>query len=104
MWDCDIESCDWFRRFESRYFADDFFTDFEEIEEEMREEIEDAFTDIDGQGPKELIQDYQILKDVGVREFSSFVYGYSMTIKYNDKPRKIRNEGVGSGGSKREGV
>jgi hypothetical protein len=37
MWDCD-----WFRRFESRYFTDDFFIDFEE----MQEEIEDAFTDI----------------------------------------------------------
>jgi HSP20 family protein len=93
MWDCD-----WFRRFESRYFADDFFTDFEE---EMQEEIEDTFTDIDDHGPKELIEDYQILEDVGVREFSSFVYGYSMTIEYNDKPRKIRSEGVGSGGSKR---
>jgi len=103
MWDCDIESYDWFRKFESRYFADDFFTDFEE---EMQEEIEDAFTNINDQGPKELIQDYQILKDVGVREFSSFVYGYSMTIEYNDKPpiRKIRNEGVGSGGNKRERV
>jgi HSP20 family molecular chaperone IbpA len=101
MWDCDIESYDWFRRFESRYFADDFFTDFEE---EMQEEIEDAFTDIDD--PKELIQDYQILNDVGVREFSSFVYGYSMTIEYDDKPsiRKIRNEGVGNGGGKRQGV
>jgi HSP20 family protein len=104
MWDCDIESYDWFRRFESRYFADDFFTDFEE----MQEEIEDAFMDIDDQGPRELMGDYKTLKDVGVREFSSFVYGYSMTIGYDDKPRirKIRNEGVGSGGSskKREGV
>jgi len=99
MWDCDIESYDWFRRFESRYFADDFFTDFEE----MQEEIEDAFMDIDDQGPK----DYETLKDVVVREFSSFVYGYSMTIEYDDKPRtrKIRNEGVGSGGSsKKRGV
>src|SRR5215831_212762 len=99
MWDCDIESYDWFRRFESRYFADDFFTDFEE----MQEEIEDAFMDIDDQGPRELMGDY-----VGVREFSSFVYGYCMTVEYDDKPRirKIRNEGVGSGGSskKRGGV
>ena len=53
MWDCDS-----FRRFESMYFTDDFFTDFEE---EMQEEIEDAFTDISDQGPKELIEDYQIL-------------------------------------------
>ena len=90
MWDCD-----WFRRFESRYFADDFFTDFEE---EMQEEFEDAFMDIKA----ELMRDYETPEDVGVREFSSFVYGYSMTIEYNEKPRirKIRNEGVGSGGSK----
>jgi hypothetical protein len=74
MWDCD-----WFRRFESRYFADDFFTDFEE----MQEEIEDALTDISDQGPKELIEDYQILEDVGVREFSSFVYGYSIDLLGN---------------------
>jgi HSP20 family protein len=104
MWDCDIESYDWFRRFESRYFADDFFTDFEE----MQEETEDAFMDIDDQGPRELMGDYETLKDVGIREFSSFVYGYSMTIRYDDKPRirKIRNKGVGSDGSskKREGV
>jgi len=41
---------------------DDFFTDFEE----MREEIEDAFMDIDDQGPRELMGDYETLKDVGV--------------------------------------
>jgi HSP20 family protein len=101
MWDCDMESYDWFKRFKSRYFADEFFTDFEE----MQEEIEDAFMDINDQGPKELMGDYETLKDVGVREFSSFVYGYSMTIEYDDKPRirKIRNEGGGSS-RKRQGV
>src|SRR5215469_1291612 len=99
MWDCDIESYDWFRRFESRYFANDLFTDFEE----MQEEIEDAFMDINDQGPKDLMEDYEIL---GVREFSSFVYGYSMTIEYDDKPsiRKIHNEGVDSGESSRKVV
>jgi HSP20 family protein len=101
MWDCDIESNDWFRRFESRYFANDFFTDFEE----MQEEFEDAFMDIDDQDPRELMGDYEILKDVGVREFSSFVYGYSMTIEYDDKPsiRKI-HKGFDSGESSRKGV
>jgi HSP20 family protein len=92
MWDCDIESYDWFRRFESRYFADDFFTDFEEVEKE----IEDAFMDIKA----ELMRDYETPEDVGVREFSSFVYGYSMTIELDAKPRvreirNVRNEGVG---------
>ena len=60
--------------------------------------------DIDDQDLRELMGDYETLKDVGVREFSSFVYGYSMTIEYDDKPsiRKIHNEGVGSGGSSRK--
>jgi HSP20 family protein len=105
MWDCDIESYDWFRRFDSRYFADDFFTDFEEVEKEF----EDAFMDI--KTLKELMRHYETPEDVGVREFSSFVYGYSMTIELDHKPRvreirKVRNEGVGSSESsrKRKGV
>ncbi|MFY9873253.1 MAG: Hsp20 family protein [Candidatus Nitrosopolaris sp.] len=87
MWDCDIESYDWFRRVDSKYFADDFFTDFEEVEKEF----EDAFMDI--KALKELMRDYETLEDVGVREFSSFVYGYSMTIELDYKPRvrEIRN-------------
>ncbi|MGC1931457.1 MAG: Hsp20 family protein [Candidatus Nitrosopolaris sp.] len=100
-----IESYDWFRRFESRYFADDFFIDFEEVEKEF----EDAFMDI--KPPKELMRDYETPEDVGVRVFSSFVYGYSITIEFDDKPRvrEIRNvsiDGVGSSGSsrKRKGV
>jgi HSP20 family protein len=105
MWDCDKESYDWFRRFDSRYFADDFFTDFEEVEEEF----EDAFMDI--KALKELMLDYETPDDVGVREFSSFAYGYSMRIELDDKPRvreirNVRNEGVGSSESsiKRKGV
>jgi HSP20 family protein len=95
MWDCDIESYDWFRRFDSTYFADDLFTDLEEVEKEF----EDAFMDI--KTLKELMKDYETPEDVGVREFSSFVYGYSITIELDDKPRvreirNVRNEGVGS--------
>jgi HSP20 family protein len=80
MWDCDIESYDWFRRFDSRYFADDLFTDFEEMEREF----EDVFMDI--KAPKEIMIDYETQEDVGVGEFSSFVYEYSMTVELDDKP------------------
>jgi len=69
MWDCDIESYDWFRRFDSMYFADDFFTDFEEVEKEFG----DAFMDI--KAPKEPLIDYETQEDVRVLEISSFVYG-----------------------------
>jgi HSP20 family protein len=100
MWDCDIELYDWFRRFDSRYFAYDF-TDFEEVEKEL----EDAFMDI------KLMRDYETLEDAGVREFSSFVSVYSMTMEPEDKPHakeicNVRNDGVGSSESsrKRKGV
>ena len=101
MWDCDIESYDWFRRFDSRYFADDLFTDFEEVEKIF----EDAFMDI--KATKELTIDYEIQKDLGVEEFSSFVYGYSMTMELDDRPhvreiRNIRNDSVGSSGSSKK--
>ncbi|PWU82627.1 MAG: heat-shock protein Hsp20 [Candidatus Nitrosopolaris wilkensis] len=101
MWECDIESYDWFRRFDSRYFADDLFTDFEEVEKIF----EDAFMDI--KATKELMIDYEIQKDVGVEEFSSFVYGYSMTMELDDRPhvreiRNIRIDSVGSSGSSKK--
>jgi len=100
MRDCDIESYDWFRRFDSMYFADDFFTDFEEVEKEF----EDAFMDI--KAPKEPLIDYETQEDVRVREISLFVYGYSMTIELDDKSRvrsrNIRNDGVGSSGSSKK--
>jgi HSP20 family protein len=80
MWECDIESYDWFRSFDSRYFAD-LFTDFEEVEKEF----EDIFMDINA--PKEIMIDHETQEDVGVGQFSSFVYGYSLTIELDDKPR-----------------
>jgi HSP20 family protein len=75
----------------------------------MQEKIDDVFMGINDQGLKEQMEEYEILKDVGIREFSSFVYGYSMTMEYKpDKPRirKIRNEGVDNSGNtrKRQGV
>ena len=101
MWDCDIESYDWFRRFDGRYLIDDLITDFEEV----KKEFEDAFMDI--KAPKEIMIDYETQEDVGIGEISSFVYGYSMTIELDDKPRvrrsrNIRNDGVSSSGSSKK--
>ena len=92
MWDCDIESYDWFRRFDSGYFANDLFTDFEEVDKEF----EDLFSDINA--PNEIMIDYEAQEDVGVGEFSSFVYGYSMTVVLHDKPR------ISSRSKKKKGV
>jgi hypothetical protein len=74
MWDCDIESYDWFRRFDGRYFADDFLADFEEVQKEF----EDLFMDF--KAPKEIMIDYET-EVIGAGEFSAFVYGYSMTVE-----------------------
>ncbi|HET7148165.1 MAG TPA: Hsp20 family protein [Candidatus Nitrosopolaris sp.] len=93
MWDCYIESNDWFRRFDSS-FADDFFTDFEEVEKEL----EDAFKNI--KAPKGLSRDYEKPAGVVVRDFSSFVYGYSVTIEFDDEPRIRGVRDVRSGSSR----
>ena len=52
------------------------------------------------------MRDYETPEDVGVREFSSFVYRYSMTIELDYKPRvreirNVGNEGAGSSESSR---
>ena len=97
MWDCNIETYEWFRRFDSRYFADDLFTDFEELEKEF----EDAFMDI--KAPKEIMIDFETQEDVGVEELSSFVYGYSMMVELEDKPHVRKYVSSGSS-KKRRGV
>ena len=53
--------------------------------EEVEKEFEDLFMDINA--PNEIMIDYEAQEDVGVGEFSSFVYGYSMTVELPDKPR-----------------
>ena len=50
----------------------------------MKKEFEDVF--MDNKAPKEIMIDYETQEDVGIGEFSSFVYGYSMTIELEDKP------------------
>ena len=50
----------------------------------MEREFEDVFMDI--KAPKEIMIDYETQEDVGVGEFSSFVYEYSMTVELDDKP------------------
>ncbi len=62
---------------------------------------------MDIKAPKEPLIDYETQEDVRVLEISSFVYGYSMTIELDDKPRvrrsrNIRNDGVSSSGSSKK--
>jgi HSP20 family protein len=77
----DIEPYDWLRKFfssslptRSGLFGNDIFDNFEQIAREMEKA-----------GP--LVKEYETPDGGKVREYGPFVYGYSMTIGPNGKPR-----------------
>jgi HSP20 family protein len=100
-----IEPYDWFKRFfgNSGFGSSDrinnlmrnsgwglsdrdFFRDFEDMEKEM-ERMFNQFNDISTNAPKELIREYETSEGGKVREVGPIVYGYSMTIGPDGKPR-----------------
>ena len=101
MCNCDIDSYNWFRRFNSRCFGAEFFRDFEEAEREF----EDAFMEIETKASNELMSEYETSEGAKVREIGSFVYGYSMAIGFDGAPgaREFSNapSGIGSSRSSR---
>jgi HSP20 family protein len=84
----DIEPFDWTRRFfgggRSGFF-DDMFRGFDE----MRREMEREFEDMEKRIPKNLIREYTTPEGAKVREVGPVVYGYSMTVGPDGRP-KIR--------------
>ena len=88
----DLNPFDWYKNFFGRHasknrggFFDDYFTGFEEMQEEM-ERIFKQFNNIQSNAPKELIREYQAPDGTKVREVGPIVYGYSMTIGPDGKP------------------
>ncbi|MGG6460891.1 MAG: archaeal heat shock protein Hsp20 [Candidatus Eiseniibacteriota bacterium] len=89
-----IEPDDWFSRFfgtgswpfKRRGFGD-MFRGFDEMRREMEREFEESFKDIETKAPKDLIREYETPEGGKVRELGPFVYGYSMTIGPDGKPR-----------------
>jgi HSP20 family protein len=81
----DIEPFDWPRRFFGgrRGFFDDMFRGFDE----MRREMEREFEDVEKRIPKDLVREYTTPDGGKVREIGPMVYGYSMTIGPDGKPR-----------------
>lgn len=81
----DIEPFDWARRFFGgrRGFFDDMFRGFDE----MRREMEREFEGIEKRIPKDLIREYTTPEGGKVREVGPMVYGYSMTVGPDGKPR-----------------
>jgi HSP20 family protein len=100
--DRDIEPFDWFNRFfggrrrsgrgEGFFGFPDVFRGFDEMRGEMEREFENTFKNIETKAPKDLVREYQTPSGGKVREYGPFVYGYSMTIGPDGKP-KVREFG-----------
>ncbi|MGC2483605.1 MAG: archaeal heat shock protein Hsp20 [Nitrososphaeraceae archaeon] len=85
----DIEPEDWFRRRRGLFGGSrgDIFGQFDEMRKEMEKMFEEQFKDIQTKAPKDLIREYETHGGGKVREMGPFVYGYSMTIGPDGKPR-----------------
>ena len=98
----DVEPFDWARRFFGLGrggFFDDMFRGFDE----MRREMERSFEDMEKRIPKNLVREYTTPGGGKVREVGPMVYGYSMTIGPDGKPRirefgNVRPSRLGFGG------
>jgi len=82
----DIEPFDWSKRFFGlgrRGFFEDMFRGFDRMKQEMEREFEEMEKRI----PKDLIREYTTSEGGKVREVGPMVYGYSMTVGPDGKPR-----------------
>src|SRR5918999_4564489 len=97
-----IEPEDWFRRFfggsrmpssspPSSIGRGGWFGDMprqlDEMRREMQRMFEEQFKDIQSKIPKELVREYDTPQGGKVREVGPLVYGYSMTVGPDGKPR-----------------
>jgi HSP20 family protein len=88
---------DWFNRFFGSFpfgrgrgrgnYFDDMFRGFDDMRREMERDFEESFKDIEAKAPKDLIKEYETPEGGKVREVGPIVYGYSMTIGPDGKPR-----------------
>ena len=87
----DIEPFDWYRRFFGgtgrRGFGTGFFDDMFRGFDQMRREMEREFEDLEKRIPKDLVREYTTPEGGKIREAGPFVYGYSMTVGPDGKPR-----------------
>jgi len=95
--DNNIEPFDWFRRFfgssssgsrgSRQYPFGDMFRGIEEMRSQMERQFEEQFKNFQSTAPKELVREYQTPEGGKIREVGPIVYGYSMTIGPDGKPR-----------------
>ena len=74
------------------WFGGDMPRQFEEMRREMERELAEQFKGIETTAPKDLVREYQTPEGAKVREVGPLVYGYSMTIGQDGKP-KVREFG-----------
>jgi HSP20 family protein len=85
---------EWFRRRMRRspFFRNWFFGDIDELIRDMEEMMEKEFKEFTTRVPKDLVRERKLPDGSTTREWGPFVYGYSMTIGPDGKP-KIREFG-----------
>ena len=64
-----------------------YFEDMFRVFDEMRSEFEEQFKNIENRAPKDLIREYESPGGGKIREVGPLVYGYSMTVGPDGKPR-----------------
>jgi len=93
FWDRDLD--DFFRRMTGNRRGTgrrgSAVTDFEDMRSEMERMLEEAIRDI-GQVPKDLVREYETPTGGRVREVGPLIYGYSVTVGPDGKP-KVREFG-----------
>jgi len=85
---------EWFRKRMRRtpFFRSWFFGDIEEMMRDMEEMMEKEFREFKTHVPKDLVRERKLPDGSTTHEWGPFVYGYSMTIGPDGKP-KIREFG-----------
>jgi HSP20 family protein len=90
---------EWFRRFfggsgipRASRQGGDIFGELDSMTREMERMYEEQFKDIQSTAPKELVREYETSEGEKVREIGPIVYGYSVTIGPDGKP-KVREFG-----------
>ncbi len=85
---------EWFRKRMRRspFFKSWFFGDIDEMIKDMEEMMDKEFKEFSTRIPKDLVRERKLPDGSTVREWGPFVYGYSMTVGPDGKP-KIREFG-----------
>jgi HSP20 family protein len=86
------DDAEWYRKRRSPFFRDWGFDDVDKIFEEMEKMMEEEFKDFASRVPKDYVRERKLPDGSTAREFGPFVYGYSMKVGPDGKP-KIREFG-----------